>query len=126
MMKQTIIPILLTTASSLLWLAFLLEAPTLVEPFVIRRASSSPRQPIEVLFAAKKKKKSRKSSAGTASSSSSSFGGISMEPCPCGSEDTAYANCCGKLHRDVNAFSSATAEQVVRARYSAYAKKQVG
>jgi SEC-C motif-containing protein len=33
--------------------------------------------------------------------------------------------CCGKLHKDVNAFALATAEQVVRARYSAYAKREV-
>ena len=46
-----------------------------------------------------------------------------MEPCPCGSSLT-YSSCCGKLHKDINAFKSATAEQVVRARYSAYATKQ--
>ena len=33
--------------------------------------------------------------------------------------------CCGKLHKDPEAFSSATPEQVVRARYSAYAKRDI-
>jgi SEC-C motif-containing protein len=33
--------------------------------------------------------------------------------------------CCGKLHSDPAAYASATAEQVVRARYSAYAKREV-
>ena len=33
--------------------------------------------------------------------------------------------CCGRLHRDVKAYADATAEQVVRARYSAYAKREV-
>ena len=47
-----------------------------------------------------------------------------MEACPCGSTE-AYAKCCGKLHTDANAYQSATAEQVSRARYAAYAKRQV-
>lgn len=33
--------------------------------------------------------------------------------------------CCGKLHTDETAYAAATAEQVVRARYSAYAKRVV-
>ena len=66
----------------------------------------------------KKKSKKKRTSPG------GGFGGASMEPCPCGSGET-YNNCCSTLHRDVNAFKSATAEQVVRARYSAFAKKQV-
>ena len=33
--------------------------------------------------------------------------------------------CCGKLHSDPSAYASASAEQVVRARYSAYAKREV-
>jgi len=33
--------------------------------------------------------------------------------------------CCGKIHTDLSAYASATAEQVVRARYSAYAKRVV-
>ncbi|MGK3737696.1 MAG: hypothetical protein ACI8RD_008071 [Bacillariaceae sp.] len=79
------------------------------------------------LFAAggkKKKKKNRSGSGGgtTGTSTVSSFGGAAMEPCPCGVGET-YSSCCGKVHKDINTFRSAAAEQVVRARYSAYAKK---
>ena len=56
--------------------------------------------------------------------SSSGFGGAAAAPCPCGS-GLGYAKCCGKLHKDPKAFAFATAEQVVRARYSAYAKRVV-
>lgn len=45
-----------------------------------------------------------------------------MESCPCGSGET-YSACCSKVHKDVQFFRKATAEQIVRARYSAYAKK---
>lgn len=58
------------------------------------------------------------------SESTSGFGGAATEDCPCGT-GVAYMKCCGKLHKDVNAFALATAEQVVRARYSAYAKREV-
>jgi UPF0225 domain/SEC-C motif len=51
------------------------------------------------------------------------FGGAAQEPCPCGSTET-YSRCCGKIHKDVNAYKLATAETIARARYSAYAKKQ--
>ena len=108
-------PILLATASVLLWTGLLLAAPMLVEPFFL---NTSPNSQVTPLFA-KKKTKSNKAPA-----KGSSFGGAAMEPCPCGSEET-YSKCCGKLHSDINAYKSATAEQVVRARYSAYAKKQV-
>ena len=70
-------------------------------------------------LSATKKKKSKKSPR-----SSSGFGGAAIEPCPCGSGE-GYAKCCGKVHNDANAYKTATAEQVVRARYSAYAKRQV-
>jgi len=33
--------------------------------------------------------------------------------------------CCGKLHKDAKAYGEAAAEQVVRARYSAYAKREI-
>lgn len=46
-----------------------------------------------------------------------------MAPCPCGSNNS-YSKCCGLLHRDTTAYKQATAEQVVRARYSAFAQKQ--
>jgi len=98
------------------------------------------------LFAAggskKKKKKNKKNRNGNSGNSISSapkkrmsFGGAAMEPCPCGgiggmgvvdvdADVNVYSSCCGKLHKDLNIFRSATAEQIVRARYSAYAKKQ--
>jgi len=39
-------------------------------------------------------------------------------PCPCGS-GTSYADCCGRLHR--GEATADTAEQLMRARYAAYA-----
>lgn len=33
--------------------------------------------------------------------------------------------CCGKIHSDEKIYANATAEQVVRARYSAYAKREI-
>lgn len=71
------------------------------------------------LFVARKKSNKKK-----ASSTGGGFGGASMEPCPCGSSLT-YASCCGKIHKDVNAYKSASAADLVKARYSAYAKKLV-
>lgn len=56
--------------------------------------------------------------------STTGFGGAAVENCPCGSA-VGYMKCCGRLHRDVKAYADATAEQVVRARYSAYAKREV-
>ena len=75
------------------------------------------------LFATKKNTKKSNKKNKTTKSTGGGFGGASMEPCPCGSSLT-YSSCCGKLHKDVNAYKSATAEQIVRARYSAYAQKQ--
>ena len=72
------------------------------------------------LFAGKNKSKSSSKTKPT----SSGFGGAAIEACPCGST-LAYSKCCGRLHTDVNAFKTATAEAVVRARYSGYAKRQV-
>jgi len=68
--------------------------------------------------ATKKKKKKGKNS------STSGFGGAAAEDCPCGS-GLGYMKCCGKLHKDSKVYANATAEQVVRARYSAYAKREV-
>ena len=56
--------------------------------------------------------------------STSGFGGAATESCPCGSEE-AYMKCCGKLHKKIPEFMKATPEQVVRARYSAYAKREI-
>lgn len=70
-----------------------------------------------------KKAKSKPKKKGM-NASSSGFGGAASAPCPCGS-GLGYAKCCGKLHKDPKAFASAKAEQVVRARYSAYAKREI-
>jgi hypothetical protein len=69
------------------------------------------------LFAKKKIKSAKQAK-------TSGFGGKAIEPCPCGS-GLVYMKCCGKLHNDSAAFAKATPEQIVRARYSAYAKRQV-
>ena len=45
-----------------------------------------------------------------------------MDICPCGSNNT-YAECCQPLIR--NAQSAATAEQLMRSRYSAFVKKEL-
>lgn len=44
--------------------------------------------------------------------------GSLQQPCPCGS-GTTYDACCGRLHR--GAARAATAEELMRSRYSAYA-----
>ena len=36
-----------------------------------------------------------------------------------------YMKCCGKLHKDSTTYAQSTPEQVVRARYSAYSKREV-
>ena len=56
--------------------------------------------------------------------STSGFGGAAAESCPCGS-DESYMKCCGKLHKKLLEFKKATPEQVVRARYTAYAKREI-
>ncbi|MFC4763702.1 YchJ family protein [Dyella koreensis] len=43
-----------------------------------------------------------------------------LTPCPCGNTD-GYARCCGLLHEGATA---ATAEQLMRSRYSAYVLKR--
>ena len=55
---------------------------------------------------------------------SSGFGGAAAEECPCGSGES-YSKCCLRLHKSKEVFGNATAEEVVRARYSAYAKREV-
>ena len=82
---------------------------------------------ITPLFAKKSKSKSNRATRnkiGKRTASASGFGGAAVEPCPCGS-DLGYMKCCGKLHKEPDAFANATPEQVVRARYSAYAKREV-
>lgn len=94
--------------------AFLI--PTSFHPRII---PSTTRASSFALFAKKKSRKAKKEQAKT-----SGFGGKATEPCPCGS-GLGYMKCCGKLHKDPQAYADATAEQVVRARYSAYAKREV-
>ena len=48
--------------------------------------------------------------------------GVNDEACPCGSGE-GYVACCGKLHR--GEAQAATAEQLMRSRYSAYAVRDV-
>ena len=72
----------------------------------------------------KKKKKATRNSIGNRTKSASGFGGAAISPCPCGSQN-GYMKCCGLLHSSPKAYGNAKAEQVVRARYSAYAKREV-
>ena len=103
---------------------------TISNPMMIPiRTTTSTRYETFRLCATKKKKKSntknkKKNNSSKQAAPSSGFGGSAMEACPCGSLEP-YAKCCGKLHTDANAYQSATAEQVSRARYAAYAKRQV-
>ncbi len=78
------------------------------------------------LFAKQKSKKKRatRNTIGNRTQSTSGFGGAAVSPCPCGSGD-AYNKCCGRLHSNAKTYGEATAEEVVRARYSAYAKREV-
>ncbi|KAL7530217.1 hypothetical protein ACHAWF_003290 [Thalassiosira exigua] len=94
--------------------------PCLPEVRINEMATSS--IPLRAKKATKKKKSG--SNKKNKYASTSGFGGAATAPCPCGS-DLGYAKCCGKLHKDPGAFADATAEQVVRARYSAYAKREV-
>ena len=50
------------------------------------------------------------------------FGGAALQICPCGS-GSSYNDCCGKIHSDMNIFRRASPSDVVRARYSAYARR---
>ena len=70
------------------------------------------------------KKRATRNTIGNRTQSTSGFGGASILPCPCGS-DYGYMKCCGLIHNNAKVYGDATAEQVVRARYSAYAKRQV-
>jgi SEC-C motif domain protein len=52
------------------------------------------------------------------------FGGAAAEPCPCGSGES-YRTCCGKIHTSLQEFLRCTPEQLVRARYTAYSKRNI-
>jgi hypothetical protein len=85
---------------------------------ILQSHTLSPLQHTVRLFA-KKKRRAPKETKNTG------FGGAAVVPCPCGS-GLGYMKCCGKIHKDPKAYAAASAEQVVRARYSAYAKRDVG
>lgn len=80
------------------------------------------------LFASKNSKKkstkNSKSTIGKRTQSTSGFGGAAVQLCPCGS-GSGYMKCCGVLHKNEDKFGAAAAEAIVRARYSAYAKREV-
>lgn len=80
------------------------------------------------------KKSSKKSDKKKGRPSSSGFGGAATESCPCGGGNSAegespsqlpYLKCCGKIHKNLFEFQKASPEQVVRARYTAYAKREI-
>ena len=54
----------------------------------------------------------------------SGFGGAATSSCPCGSS-LPYNKCCGLIHNSPTVYANATASQVVRARYSAYATQNI-
>ena len=73
---------------------------------------------------AKKKKRATRTSIGNRTKSASGFGGAATEPCPCGSK-LGYMKCCGRLHKNEDEYAKASAKEVVLARYTAYAKREV-
>ena len=91
----------------------------LIAPQMLRlyTTTSSPLR-ATVCLLAKRKSRAPKDTKNTG------FGGAAVEACPCGS-GMGYMKCCGKIHKDPKAYAAASAEQVVRARYSAYAKREV-
>lgn len=98
-------------------------ASNCVSSFTVNTWQASPKTKTSLIqLDAKKatKQKSKKKNQG----STSGFGGAAAVPCPCGS-GLGYMKCCGRLHKDPKVFASATAEEVVRARYSAYSKREV-
>eukprot|EP00536_Pseudo-nitzschia_multiseries_P004319 jgi/Psemu1/9705/gm1.9705_g len=100
------------------------RSPVALEPpSVVVASETTTATTTTALFAAKKKKNkaggNKKSGGGVPFGG---FGGAAMEPCPCGAGET-YSSCCSKVHKDVQNFRKASAEQIVRARYSAYSRK---
>jgi SEC-C motif-containing protein len=76
------------------------------------------------LTAKQQKKRASRNTVGNRTQSTSGFGGAAVTLCPCGS-GVSYIKCCRVIHKDPKAFGLATPEQVVRARYSAYAKREI-
>jgi len=89
------------------------------------------RQRVTTLYMAKKFGTTAKSGAKRKGRpSTSGFGGAASDTCPCGggggaAEKLPYMKCCGKLHKNILEFQKATPSQVVRARYTAYAKREI-
>lgn len=79
---------------------------------------------ITSMAAKQQKKRASRNTVGNRTKSTSGFGGAAVTPCPCGS-GLSYIKCCRVIHKDPKAFGTATPEQVVRARYSAYAKREI-
>lgn len=104
-----------------LLLVALSVASQLSQSFTLRSLSSH--RELLPQLRAKKSKQKKQVNKGT-NQSTSGFGGAATTPCPCGS-GLGYMKCCGKLHKDADAYADAKPEQVVRARYSAYAKRDV-
>lgn len=93
------------------------------QSFIDHRQKSNLSNQHNLLLHAKKSSKQKKGpSKKNKNASTAGFGGAAVVPCPCGT-GLAYMKCCRMLHKD--GFADATAEQIVRARYSAYAKREV-
>ena len=104
-------------------LALLVRPATSFAPITDKHGPSTSKHLASSLHA-KKPGKQKKKTKGR-SGSTSGFGGAAVAPCPCGEEGQTYAKCCRPLHKDPKAFAKATPRQIVLARYSAYAKREV-
>ena len=113
----------MTARAIVLLLVLLATAPAVVCAFTV---SHSPALTTTALSAKKggTKKKKKIRGVGNRQRSTSGFGGAAVEDCPCGS-GLEYMKCCGAIHKSADAFANATPEQIVRARYSAYAKREI-
>jgi len=88
---------------------------------VVSQHSFSP----TTVLSAKKSKKSGIKPPNQRTAPSSGFGGAAKVQCPCGAQGTGatFDRCCRRLHSSESVFGSAPAEAVVRARYSAFARR---
>ncbi|CAB9526976.1 UPF0225 protein [Seminavis robusta] len=106
------------TTSRFLLLLLVLRSAASFQPVATTTAHHHSTTSLSAKKTSSNKKKVRPSTSG--------FGGAATEPCPCGkSSDTSYMKCCGKLHKNMFEFQKATPEQIVRARYTAYAKREI-
>jgi len=86
----------------------------------VRSSFSSPRRSSRLSA----KRSSGNSKKKTAPKVASGFGGAATEKCACGSE-LSYNKCCGRFHSNPDLVEKATPTEIVRARYTAYAKNLV-